>query len=62
MAKLEEITDQPQPPPPKVNNASLSDLKATSDDAIAPVTPLESEKQYHPSPFVCTDLAVPQIA
>jgi len=38
MAKLEEIADHPEtPPPPKINNASLSDLKATSDDAIAPV-------------------------
>jgi signal peptidase complex subunit 2 len=24
-------------PPPKINNASISELKSTSDDAIAPV-------------------------
>jgi hypothetical protein len=32
MATLEDV-------PVKINNASLSDLKATSDDAIAPVSP-----------------------
>jgi hypothetical protein len=38
MAKLEEIVDQRETTaPPKINNASLTDLKATSDDAIAPV-------------------------
>jgi hypothetical protein len=37
MAYLTEIED---PPPPKINNASLADLKATSDDAIAPVSHL----------------------
>ena len=37
MAKVEEIVEAPEAPPPKINNASLSDLKATSDDAIAPV-------------------------
>jgi hypothetical protein len=37
MAKVEEIPEAPDAAPPKINNASLSDLKATSDDAIAPV-------------------------
>jgi hypothetical protein len=37
MAKVEEILD-PETPAPKINNASLTDLKATSDDAIAPVS------------------------
>ena len=37
MAKVEEITEAPEGPP-KINNASLSDLKATSDDAIVPVS------------------------
>ena len=38
MAKVEEIVEAPEVPPPKINNASLSELKATSDDAIAPVS------------------------
>jgi hypothetical protein len=37
MAKIEELPESSETPPPKINNASLSDLKATSDDAIAPV-------------------------
>jgi hypothetical protein len=37
---MEDILE-PETPAPKINNASLTDLKATSDDAIAPVpTPL----------------------
>jgi hypothetical protein len=36
MARIEEIHEE-EVPPPKVNNASLGELKATSDDAIAPV-------------------------
>ena len=37
MIKIEEIIEAPEVPPPKINNASISELKATSDDAIAPV-------------------------
>ena len=40
MAKIEEIHDeQDNVPPPKINNANLGELKATTDDAIAPVHP-----------------------
>jgi hypothetical protein len=39
MAVIEEIHDN-EVPPPKINNASLAELKATCDDAIAPVWPL----------------------
>jgi hypothetical protein len=36
MARIDEIHEE-EVAPPKVNNASLGELKATSDDAIAPV-------------------------
>jgi hypothetical protein len=38
MVVVSEIVEAPEVPPPKINNASLGDLKATSDDAIAPVS------------------------
>jgi len=38
MAKIEEIIEDDETvPPPKINNANLGELKATTDDAIAPV-------------------------
>ena len=41
MAKVEEILDEEEPvPPPKINNANLGELKATTDDAITPVLSL----------------------
>ena len=36
MAKIEEIIEEADTPP-KVNNASISELKTTSDDAIPAV-------------------------
>jgi hypothetical protein len=38
MAVIEEIPEPEAVPPPKINNANLTDLKATSNDAIATVT------------------------
>jgi hypothetical protein len=38
MAIIEEIVEPDVAPPAKINNANLTDLKATSNDAIAAVT------------------------
>lgn len=38
MAKVEEV-EAPELPPPKINNASLSELKAASNDTIALISP-----------------------
>jgi signal peptidase complex subunit 2 len=43
MAFIEEIADPPEPPAPRINNASLTDLKATSDDALPGVIPRRAE-------------------
>ena len=49
MAKIEEIHDeQDNVPRPKINNANLGELKATTDDAIAPVHPFPTEPPNNP--------------
>jgi hypothetical protein len=38
MAKIEEIIEEEEEVPPKINNANMTELKTTSDDAIVPVS------------------------
>ena len=50
MAKIEEILENDNSStvaPPKINNANLGELKATTDDAIAPVSAIP-RPVHHP--------------
>jgi hypothetical protein len=59
MAKVEEILEEEEPvPPPKINNANLGELKATTDDAINPVRSL-AQSQSQSQVFLFPHAAIP---